>query len=425
MRQLIRVATAAMVGLILAAPMAAPAAAFPAPNQEEWWFDTFGIESDVWPLTRGDGITVALIDTGVNASLPELAGVVLPGTDVVGGGGDGRTDSDTHQGHGTAMAALIAAQGGGSAGWLGIAPGVKILPIRNGGQMTPEIEAAAIRYAADHGAKVINISQADAAGLSDPNHCPAEVQDAVIDAVQRDAVILAAAGNAGDQHNDPLYPAACPGVVAVGAYDHLGNAWHSTQRQDYVAISAPGSGVGSIGGDGRLYHYGAGTSQAAALASGAVALMRSRFPNESARRIVQRVIATVTDFGPPGKDDQTGYGSISLRKGLTATVPADAPNPVFDRLDQVLAARRVQSTPSATPVASGEKTSSKVLRDLLIVGAIFIVVCAVYPLARIRPRPPADRPPTSPGPDDRSPQHGPPPPSGPTRDQGPPPERRW
>lgn len=389
MRRLIRAVVGAAVGCLVAVSMAAPADATPGPNREEWWFDSFAIQSKIWPQTKGRGVTVALIDSGVNASLPGLRGAVLPGTDVTGAGGDGRTDSDPDQGHGTGMANLIVARGEGPAGWMGIAPEARILPISDGGSVSPDRLARAIRYAADHGAEVINISQG---GTSGGVACAPPLRDAVIYAVNHDAVILAAAGNEGADTNLPQYPADCPGVIAVGAYDHRGNAWKRTQRQSYVAIGGPGVGVGSIGKDGRLYHYGAGTSQATALSSGAVALIRSRFPRESARRIVQRIFATLTDVGPPGKDDLTGYGGININQALTRDVPSTAPNPIYSRLDKVLAAQKKQpASNSSQPAASGEKSSSNIPILLLIGGAAlgFVLLIVVIVISRGRRRPAA------------------------------------
>jgi type VII secretion-associated serine protease mycosin len=413
-----------VAGILLAVPMAMPASAMPAPNNEEWWFESFALETKVWPQAKGSGVTVAVVDTGVNASLPELRGVVLPGTNVVGAPGDGRTDSDTDQGHGTGMANLIAAQGGGAAGWLGVAPGAKILPIGNRGGVSPPSLAKAIRYAADHGAKVLSISEGASPGPADPNNCPTDVQGAVAYAVKHDVVILAAAGNKGDAGNAPEYPAACPGVIAVGAYDRQGNAWQSTQHQDYVSIGGPGVAVGSIGADGRLYHNGAGTSQATALSSGAVALIRSKFPDESAKQIVQRIFATLTDVGPSGKDDQTGYGGININQAMTRSVPSNAANPVYDRLDKALAAQAKNPSSESTPATSSKKSSSNSSMLLLVGGVIVLVaiVIVIFLISRSRRRPsqPRGQAPFSSA-YGQHPQEGPPPSFGPPRNQGPPP----
>jgi subtilisin family serine protease len=381
---MIRVAAAVLAGLALAMSASIPAEATPKPNNEEWWFDSMSIQQVAWPYTEGKGVTVAVLDTGVNASLPEFrGGVVLPGINLKGGGGDGRKDADTQDGHGTGMASLIAAQGGPS-GMVGVAPGAKILPINVNiadWVTTPK----AIHYAVDHKAKVISISQGSAA-IGQPNGCPPEIQEAVIYAAQHDVVILAAAGNSGDGMNVPEYPSGCPGVVAVGAFDHNGDPWGRTQRQSYVAVSAPGAQVSSLGKDGRLYHYGNGTSQATAIAAGEVALIRARFPNESARQIVQRIIASATDVGPPGRDDQLGYGAVSLRHAWAASVPSDASNPVYERLDQVLAAQKKEAGSAREPATSGRKGSSNSSALLLVAGTVVLVVIVlvVFLISRSR-----------------------------------------
>jgi subtilisin family serine protease len=118
-RRLIRATMAVAAGLVLAASTAVPAAAEPAPDRDEWWFDSYAIQSKVWPLTKGAGVTVAVIDTGVSAELPVFSGgSILPGTDFDGNGGDGRQDTDSGTGHGTGMVSLIAGQVGGSGGCL-------------------------------------------------------------------------------------------------------------------------------------------------------------------------------------------------------------------------------------------------------------------------------------------------------------------
>jgi type VII secretion-associated serine protease mycosin len=422
-RRLVRSTLAVVASCVLMTPIGTPAEATPGPNPEEWWFDSYAMQSIVWPLTKGAGVTVAVLDTGVNASLPEFRrGVILQGADFQGTGTDGRRDTDTETGHGTGMASLIVAQGGGPTNWVGIAPEAKVLPVIVGSQGSPDVEARSIRYAVDHGAKVISMSFGTPA-LVYPEHCPPQVLDAVAYAAKHDAVLVAAAGNSGDLANRPEYPAGCPGVVGVGAYDHQGEPWQSTQRQDYVTVAGPGVDVGSIGKDGRLYHNGHGTSQATALVAGAVALIRSKFPNESARRIVQRITATVTDLGPPGKDDQMGYGALSLRNALRESVPTTAPNPVYERLDRVLAAKgKSPSAGSSTPAAAS-KNGSSALSAVLTVVVVFLIIIlgvliATVVKSRRRPPPSGQRPFSSaPG---HYPQPGPPSSFGPGH-QGPPP----
>ena len=148
----------------------ADAAALPKPRSEEWWFVAWDIQNRVWQLTQGQGVTVAVVDSGVNARLPELRNVVLPGADARHGGtSNGWTDFDKTGGHGTGMAGLIAGQGGPS-GMVGIAPRAKILPIVTDGLVTSI--AQGIRDAADRGAQVINVSQASPY----PGGCPVSAQ---------------------------------------------------------------------------------------------------------------------------------------------------------------------------------------------------------------------------------------------------------
>jgi subtilisin family serine protease len=110
--------------------------------------------------------------------------------------------------------------------------------------------------------------------------------------------------------------------------------WRRTQRQQYVDVAGPGSNIVSIDkyGGRRLSE---GTSDAAALVSGAVALLRARFPEMPARQIVTRLLATAKDAGAPGRDDQTGYGIVRPLNALTEDVPADAPNPVYEEVDRL------------------------------------------------------------------------------------------
>ncbi|MEV5824946.1 S8 family serine peptidase [Spirillospora sp. NPDC052242] len=312
---------------LLVLTSATPAGAVPGPRNDQWWFKAWEIQTKAWPITQGSGVTVAVIDDGVNGQLPDLRGAVVPGTNTVTGNGNGQIGNTSvlEDSHGTAMAALIAAQGAGS-GYVGVAPQAKIMPILSDYRSWDK----AIRYAADNGAKVINMSQ----GFSVGNQCRAETQQAIAYALERDVVVVASAGNTGDQANRPEEPANCAGVLAVGAVDNQKTPWTSTQRQPYVAVAAPGFPVNSLRADGQVVDRLAGTSQAAALTSGAVALVRSKFPQMPAREVVQRVIGTAKDAGPPGKDNMTGNGVVIPAAALTAQVPKNAPNPVFAAYDQ-------------------------------------------------------------------------------------------
>lgn len=374
MRWLLRtMATTGAIGLTAA--LAVPVYAEPGPRADQWWFRSWSIQKEVWPVTRGQGVTVAVIDTGVNGDLPDLRPVVLPGADLTGNGGDGRRDYDAHRnGHGTGMASLIASQGTAT-GFVGIAPEAKILPIAAPAVNGPTT-AKAIRFAVDHGATVVNISESSVSAALYPNQCPPQILDAIKHAADKDVVVVASAGNTGDVDNKPNYPASCPGVLAVGAFGQDGKPWRSTQRQPYVTVAAPGTRVGWINMDGHAYRDGQGTSQAGALTSGAVALIRSRYPQMPARQVVQRITATAKDFGPPGRDDQLGYGVISIPRALTQNVPDTAPNPVYDRLDAVAGSteREAKAGATAPRPAAAEQGGPAVFPSLIAGGAVVVLI---------------------------------------------------
>lgn len=324
------------------------AGATPQPRDEEWWFSTWDVQKKVWPLTTGRGVTVAVLDTGVNAKLADLADVVLPGTDLTGRKDDGRTDFDAEGGgHGTGMTALIAGQG---PTMVGVAPGVRILPVtvyrESGNYSFADAQAKGIRYAVDHGAKVISMSTGGVSPRG-PLQCDYYTQDAVDYAIKHDVVLVSAAGNNGDTTNATASPTSCPGVVGVGAVDYQARPWVRTARQPYVVVAAPGVDTGSIGRAG-VFSNASGTSGSTALTAGAVALVRAKFPKMSGREVVQRIIASAIDTGPRGVDLQTGYGLLRPYHALTDRVPANAPNPVYERWDKEQQADTT-ATPSTTP----------------------------------------------------------------------------
>jgi type VII secretion-associated serine protease mycosin len=382
MRRLTRTAIGATLALLMVAAVATPGiAAVPGPRREQWWFTVWAVHNKVWPITQGQGVTVAVLDSGVQASIPDLDGVVVPGTSPEGGG-DGRTDEDTNTpgGHGTAMAGLIASQGRGT-GFVGVAPRAKILPVvaKHSDTLAP-----AIRYAVDHDAKVINISAVA------PQSCPDDIQGAVSYAIQHDVVVVAGAGNEGDTTNASNAPANCAGVLAVGGLDAQLRPFAKTQRQSYVAVSAPATGIGGVLRDGRYYPSEGGTSAASALTSAAVALVRSKYPDLSARDVVQRIMASTRDAGSPGRDDLTGYGAVRPYQALTLTPPKNTPNPVFDAYDKWAAANgRDGDSAAAAGRQGGNEEASGNGGALLVstaVGLGLVLLVALFMIVRSRGR---------------------------------------
>ncbi|TDD32534.1 hypothetical protein E1287_22375 [Actinomadura sp. KC06] len=346
-------AMAASSALVLTTAM--PAAAAPRGREDQWWFSAWAIEKKVWPISKGAGVTVAVIDTGVNGKIPDLRGVLVPGTDLTSmSGGDGQIGptSDMEDSHGTAMAGLIASQGAGT-GYVGVAPEAKIMSVK--ANLT--VWHNAIRYATDHGAKVISISQ----GFPAVNGCRPHIQEAISYALQRDVIILAGAGNEGDRRNPSMEPANCAGVLAVGAVNNQKVPWVGSERQPYVSVAAPGTSVNALFADGRVATNVSGTSQATALASAVVAILRSKHPQMSAREVVQRIINTAQDVGPPGRDSLSGEGVVIPHAALTAEVPKSAPNPVFAAYDRWAKANPGQA--GAVPPVKRSKTAAEKAAD--------------------------------------------------------------
>lgn len=332
----------------------------------------------MWPITRGEGVTLAVVDSGTNAALPEFEGAVVPGFDATGQGRDGRQDVDTAPdaygkggwGHGTAMASLIAAQGGTS-GMVGVAPGAKLLPIiaRQGDEY-----ATGIRWAVDHGAQVINVSSGQV-NTYGPGRCVKSFQDAVDHAVRHDVVVVAASGNDGSS-NTPTMPGGCPGVLTVGAIDHRLQPWTESTPQKSVDVAAPGVNVANLDRRGRLVHAN-GTSASTALTSAVVALVRSKHPKMPAREVVQRIIATAKDAGPGGWDDRTGYGVVNPHKALTAAVPTNAPNPVYAEWDKQHEQNATSASGPTQATADEEGSALLDMRTLSLIAAGAALITAL------------------------------------------------
>jgi type VII secretion-associated serine protease mycosin len=310
----LRRAAAAIAAVALCSVAAAPPAHADTVRDREWYLGFLHIP-DAQHISQGDGVTVAVIDTGVNANQPELSGNVLPGFDSVAND-NGWVDFD---GHGTAVASLIAAHGTTATdGTLGIAPKAKILPITAG---VTKIEHFAlvngIGWAVRHGAKVINISVLDE-GADD-------LRVAIDQALAADVVVVAGVGNAPDAGRVG-YPAAYPGVIAAAGVDRDGNHAAISVTGPEAVLAAPAVEL-SVPWTNGQYVINYGTSFATAIISGVVALVRAKYPTMPAAEVVHRLIATAIDKGPPGRDDQYGYGIVNPVAALTADIPPLAASP--------------------------------------------------------------------------------------------------
>ncbi|MFC9298766.1 type VII secretion-associated serine protease mycosin [Streptomyces sp. NPDC057011] len=343
-----RKATSALVGLLLAGVAATPAHAETIRSQQ-WHLDTMKAD-DIWKISTGKGITVAVIDTGVKG-IPELEGQVLPGKDLLAGKAEGDEHTD-YDGHGTGIAALIAGTGKHPSGdgAYGLAPGVKVLPIRVPnmleGDNTPSL-ASAIRFAADSDAKVINISQ----GRSGKAEADRERAEAVKYALSKGKLIFAAAGNSGDGLNEPEYPAATPGVVGVGAVDAKGEPTKESNHGPQVDLSAPGIDIvmACTGKTGLCKTHG--TSDSSALASASAALLWSAHPdwtNNQVLRVLLNTAGKPTDGAQ--RNDYIGYGIVRPR--IAVPNPGDpGPADVYPLPDLAAAEGAKNPSPSTDGTA--------------------------------------------------------------------------
>jgi type VII secretion-associated serine protease mycosin len=323
------------------------------PIRDQQWHLAFLDVATAHRTSQGEGTLVAVVDTGVDASHPDLAGAVTVGMEF-GQPGDGRSDTD---GHGTAMAGLISGRGRGAAGGvLGIAPRSTIMPVRTlpGGPVggDPANLGAGIRWAVENGAKVICVA---AITSEDP-----AINTAIEAAAQADIVIVAGVGNLpGDSRVG--YPARLPGVLAVGGVDRAGNHAPISATGPEVALVAPAVEIVSTGAFGQ-YTKGTGTSEATAIVAGAAALVRARFPHLSAADVIHRLTATAVDRGPPGRDEQYGYGILNLVAALTADVPPRSALP---------------SPPVRADPPDRTSRALPIIVTLAVAGAVVVLVVAI------------------------------------------------
>lgn len=351
-------ATLAMACLLVASPGVARADEVRA---SQWYLTSLKV-SEAQRISKGDGVVVAVLDTGVEATHPDLKGAVLAGANVVRDGATG--DRDT-EGHGTGMAAVIAGRGrSGDRGVLGIAPAAKILPIRPVGEGS--YIADGIRFAVENDAKVLNMSF----GVSDSER----LSEAVREAVAADIVLVAAAGNSGDEGNKVEFPGGYPDVLTVSGTDQDGKVGGYSQHGPQVDLAAPGTDV-LMAGLGDEYRRAQGTSTAAAIVSGAAALIRAEYPQLTAEQVIDRLTSTAVDKGDPGRDDYYGHGTLDLVAALQAPPPSSAPP----------AQAATTGPPAAVPAAGAEDDEGGISPLAIVgVGVALLIVAGAGALVAVR-----------------------------------------
>jgi len=394
------------VGVLGFAP--AIAAAAPAAGHgntirdQEWWLASLHM-TQAWQQSEGSGITVAVLGTGVDASYPGLAGSVITGPDYTGSGPSGRAPGSTFWGgEGTAVAGIIAAH---ERGWglVGVAPLAKILSVRVTlefndplaadqaiSQRLPDAIAAGIRYAADHGARIIDLPLDPGTlgwtGTGDPAAAGGSAAEraAIGYALSQGIVLVAPAGDDGQGPGIVNYPAAYPGVIAVGAIGRNGQLASFSSRRSYASLTAPGVGLVAAA---QPAGYGtiSSTSTASGIVAGVAALVLSRFPHLTVAQVTQALIestaATTAGAGlPPLPARSTaggGYGTVDAIRALDlAAIISSASQPR-------------QAAPAATPHKPAPHTAAaphrptasalagSVLRDAVAAVCVLIVLLVI------------------------------------------------
>ena len=347
-------------------------------RDQQWALNAFAAE-DVWAESQGQGVTVAVVDSGVDASHPDLSGQVLKGKDFTGGG----NAQEDIIGHGTKMASIIAGHGhgaGNSDGVIGLAPKAKILPLRTlqtrEDRNLDETWGAAVRYAVDQGARVVNLSFGNDGG----SKTLSAGRDAIAYAQEHDVVVVAASGN--EASVAVSEPAALPGVVSVGAVDQDANLWADSNTGKGLTLTAPG--VKIVGANKTMsngYGESSGTSEATAYVSAAVALVRSKYPDLTAGQVINRLIKTATfahHKGLKAPDEEYGYGIVRPYSALTMNIPA---GPKKNPLGQLTSSSSTSSKSSKGTDSStqAKKKKSSSSNSLILIGGIaaVVVICAI------------------------------------------------
>ncbi|MFG3494520.1 type VII secretion-associated serine protease mycosin [Streptomyces sp. NPDC047928] len=290
---------------------------------------------ELWQDTKGEGVRVAVIDTGVDDVNPQLKPAVdaKAGADFLKPEKDdrdskrGKTDGTVDEvGHGTKVAGIIAARPRKGTGFVGLAPEATIIPIRQNDEKnsgTSNTMADAIDHAIAKGAHVINISQDTTQALGPDSN----LGKAVARALAKDIVVVASAGNDGlDGKLKNTYPAAFQGVLAVASSDRNNERAAFSQAGEFVGVAAPGVDVVStVPGGGQCVDNG--TSFSAPYVAGVAALIRAKYPKWKANQVVAQIEQTA-ERSINGHDNYVGWGVVDPVRALDGDAgPIEAPRP--------------------------------------------------------------------------------------------------
>ncbi|MEU4557986.1 S8 family serine peptidase [Actinoplanes sp. NPDC023936] len=325
-------------------------------RSQQWDFTKMNV-ANAWQRSTGSGVTVAVIDTGVDAAHPDLAANTLSGYDAIADRAGVSTDGN---GHGTHVAGTIAAVTGNGVGVSAVAPDVKILPVKvldaNGsGYMSDTAEG--IVWAADHGAQVINMSLGSTAKVT-------AVTNAVAYARSRGVTVVAAAGNSRTSGSPISYPGADEGVIAVAATDSADRYASYSNAGGYVDVAAPGSGIISTYPTARgMYANLNGTSMAAPHVAAVAALLKSYRSALTPDQIESLLEKSAVDLGGAGFDTDYGYGRIDAAAALAAagspatTAPTTAPTKAPTTAPTTAPATKAPTTAPTTKAPTAAPTT--------------------------------------------------------------------
>ena len=362
---------ALLVGIPVVAPV--PAAHADQVRDRQYWIAEYGIDR-AWSITRGAGVRIAIIDTGIDGSHQDLLGAVAGGTDVSGlGSSNGQTPVGSDRRHGTMVASLAGGRGNnGTDGVIGSAPEAQLLSVSmsfGGGDVSPDDQIAkAVRWAVDNGADVISLSL-----TRNTRDWPESWDRAFSYATANDVVVIAAAGNRGSGTVAVGAPATMPGVLTVGGVTREGLASDTASAQGItIGVMAPSEGlVGAIPGGN--YVSWSGTSGATPIVAGIVALVRAAHPNLDAANVINRVLVTARPASDTTPDPLYGYGLVDAYAALTADVPLVSANPLGSIDDWIVLHRRQEGNPIVVPLGpsgtSAEEQAQPVMAEPVGAGA--------------------------------------------------------
>ncbi|MBC7452759.1 MAG: S8 family serine peptidase [Massilia sp.] len=276
----------------------------------EWHLAKIGAPP-AWDTTQGAGVTIAILDSGVDGTHPDLAPNMVPGYNVYGN----NNDTSDVCGHGTAVAGSAAARTNNGIGVAGVAGQAKIMPIRIAYADTSgacyayaSTIASGITYAADHGARIANVSYGPLAGI-------AAIQSAAQYMKSKGGLVFVSAGNNGiDEQTTPTTT-----LIAVSATDSNDAKASWSSYGAFVSLAAPGAGIWTTS-KGGIYQSWNGTSFASPVAAGVAALMMAAAPSLDGADIEQALFSSAVDLGPAGRDPQFGYGRVNAAAGVKAAI---------------------------------------------------------------------------------------------------------